>query len=185
MVLPRCQNRSSKSDSKSGEMKYVSKTYFSDGERLSESGERWLRVKWRRGEEERRRLRRDALWNIPHFTLHSVHTSLFLILFAMSGLWSREDFLKKGSGGFTLRHRLQPIGSKGLSNLCTPLACTPSPEELGRAPDPGLVLVGSWRVLGDSGLQASPLPANPLGTCSFPTPFLLLYMASIKGFRHL
>lgn len=46
MVPFRSQNSSSKSDKRNGEMKYVSKTYFSAGERVSKSGERWVRVKW-------------------------------------------------------------------------------------------------------------------------------------------
>lgn len=78
---------------------------------------------------------------------------------------------KKGSSGFPLTHRLQPVGSEGLSYLCTP-----SLEELAQAPGPGLVLVGSWRALGDSGLQQLSAACKLFKDLLFSHTFLLLLL---------
>lgn len=112
MGLFRSQDRFSKSDSRTREMKYVSKAYFTDGERFSDSGERWLRVKWWK-EKERRK---EGDWGGILFETSLI--SLCIVCthpFSSSSLQclKQRRLPKKESNAFTLTHRLQPRGSKG------------------------------------------------------------------------
>lgn len=96
----------------------------------------------------------------------AMHTSLVLIPFAISGLWSRED-------SWLYPHTLaRAFGDWG--------APVPSPRDPAHAPGPGLTLTGSWGALG--GRRAPHLcRAHTLfwRTCTLATVFLLLLLLYI------
>lgn len=133
MVLFTSQNSSSKSDNRAREIKYISKTYSSAGERGSESGERGIWVKqWKETLNRGGKGEIEILFEMSPISLWVVmYASFFLICFAVSGLWSRW------STWLTLAHWLQLVQTKGLSCIQAPWAPVPPCGNQAGVPGPG------------------------------------------------